>query len=104
MIIISTANGNVELSGDDAADYLASIPGELPVSYRLYKTTIWSRLTDAELQSVVDAMAAQPLRLRMMWNDAITVESDSEFFGVLNQFVTAVLGASRAAEVLAPEA
>lgn len=77
-----------------------------PVSppYSIYKTTLWVRLTDAEAETVMAAKNQQPAKFRGIWDDALTIQSDSEFFGVLKSFLTAALSAKRAGELLQPEA
>lgn len=81
-----------------AAPYVAPAPAP----YSLDKMDLWLRLTEIEADQVDTAMAAQPARLRGIWNTAQSVQSDSEFFGTLQAFLTAVIGATRAGQVLAP--
>lgn len=90
-----------ELPDDDeeVLSYLKPPPGP----FSLPKLLLWTRLTDDEASMVDGAMASQPARLRGIWNSATEVRSDSEFFGTLQAFLTAVLGADRAVELLAPE-
>ena len=70
--------------------------------YTLPKIELWVRLTDPEAEQVSAAMATQPARMQGIWNSATEVVSDSEFFDDLETFLTAVLGETRAKEVLAP--
>lgn len=73
-----------------------------PEPYKIEKMDLWLRLTPAEAEQVDAAMGSQPAQLRGVWNTAQTVMSNSEFFGVLSSFLTAVIGAARSAEVLSP--
>lgn len=77
-------------------------PEEPAGPYSLDKMVLWLRLTEQEADQVDAAMAQQPARLRGIWNTAQSVQSDSEFFGTLQAFLTAVIGATRAGQVLAP--
>lgn len=77
------------------------VPATLP--YSLYKTTLWLRLTDAEAETVMAAKNTQPAKFRGIWDDALTIQSDSEFFGALKSFLSSVLAAKRANEILQPE-
>jgi hypothetical protein len=86
-----------EALGAEAAEQEASRPFVLP------KMLLWTRLTDAEAEAVETAMSSQSARLRGIWNSATEVRSDSEFFGILQTFLTAVLSAGRASELLHPE-
>jgi len=64
----------------------------------LLKTTIYSRATDDELEAFVEWKAAAPLRLRLMWDDAVEITAtDPQVVSV----VTSLFGAERAAELLA---
>ena len=103
MIIVSTPNGDIELTGEEEEAFLASLPGEIELPYIIYKTTLWRRLTDAEAETVMAAKGAQPAKFRGIWDDALTIQSDSEFFGALKSFLSSVLAAKRANEILQPE-
>ena len=51
----------------------------------------------------MDAMlAAQPVRLRNIFRDAQTLSSDDELYPTLLAGLTQIVGAERAAELLAP--
>jgi hypothetical protein len=71
-------------------------------TYVLPKMLLWTRLEDEEAELVNAAMSTQSAKLQGIWNSATEVQSDSEFFGDLETFLTAVLGEDRAMEVLAP--
>jgi len=73
-------------------------------SYSIYKTTLWLRLTDAEAEMVMAAKNEQPAKFRGIWDDALSIQSGSEFFGVLKSFLTVAISEKRANELLAPEA
>lgn len=71
--------------------------------YTIPKMLLWTRLSDTEATAVDTAMSAQPARMRGIWNSASEVRSDSEFYGTLLAFLSAVLGDERAKEVASPE-
>lgn len=77
------------------------VPASLP--YSIYKTTLWLRLTDAEAETVMAAKNQQPAKFRGIWDDALTIQSDSQFFGTLKAFLAAALSPARAVEILQPE-
>lgn len=81
---------------------ISPAPEPQPQPYTLPKMELWVRLTDPEAEQVTAAMATQPARMQGIWSSATEVVSNSEFFDDLQAFLTAVLGAERAAEVLAP--
>ena len=69
--------------------------------FSLYKTTIYERMTDAELSTFDTAMQAAPLRERLVWRDCVTVNSDSPHFGQLQAAMQAAFGTERTAIILA---
>lgn len=79
------------------------VPDNLPKPYRLYKTTLWVRLSDQDAETVMAAKEQQPAKFRGIWDDAQIIESDSEFFGALKTFLTATLSAEKAEALLQPE-
>ncbi|MGR9188841.1 hypothetical protein [Rhizobium leguminosarum] len=91
-----------ELS-DDNAELVAFLSPPASTIYIIPKMLLWTRLSDVEANTVDAAMAAQSAKLRGIWNSATEVRSDSEFFGTLQAFLTAAIGAARAAQVLQPE-
>ncbi|MEX2741077.1 hypothetical protein AB3480_06470 [Rhizobium mongolense] len=88
--------------------YAAALPSAAPyvapppAPYSLDKMVLWLRLSEEEANAVDAAMTLQSARLRGIWNTAQSVQSDSEFFGTLLAFLTAVIGGARANQVLAP--
>ena len=44
------------------------------------------------------------IKLTIFWDDALTIQSDSQFFDALKAFLTATLSVNRAGELLASEA
>lgn len=99
--MIKNVNGiQSEMTPEEEAEFLASLPIIEPQPTVIPKMLLWTRLTDAEAEAVSAAMAAQPARMQGIWNAATEVRSDSEFFGTLEAFLTAVLGADRAAALL----
>ena len=71
--------------------------------YKIYKTTLWVRLSNDDAETVMAAKALQPAKFRGIWDDAQIIESDSEFFGALKAFLTATLNADKANALLQPE-
>lgn len=76
---------------------------EMPVAYRLFKTTLWLRLSNEDAETVMAAKDQQPAKFRGIWDDAQIIESDSEFFNTLKAFLTATLDAEKAEALLLPE-
>lgn len=74
-----------------------------PAAYIIPKLLLWTRLTDTEATVVDIAMGSQPAKLRGIWNSATEVRSDSEFFGILNAFLSVTLSPGRAEDLLKPE-
>lgn len=91
-----------EMTDEEIAAYEASFTPTADGPYSLYKTTLWVRLTDAEAETVMAAKNQQPAKFRGIWDDALTIQSNSQFFGTLKQFLAATLSAKRADELLAP--
>jgi hypothetical protein len=108
-VVIYDAERGETIERDETAEEVAdrearqAAEAALPVLFAIPKMLLWARLTDEEAEAVETAMASQPARLRGIWNSATEVRSDSEFFGTLETFLAAVLGADRAAALLQPE-
>jgi hypothetical protein len=114
----------IKAVGDDGLEYfLPSVNSDVPpwpqfiaeggvidplvepepiTTYVLSKLLVWTRLSDEEAETASAAMSTQSAKLQGIWNSATEVQSDSEFFGNLQTFLTAVLGEERATQVLAP--
>ncbi|UXN74519.1 hypothetical protein N8D56_05095 [Devosia sp. A8/3-2] len=75
---------------------------QIPVNYRISKDAIWRRATDAEAELMEQTLAAQPVRIRRIYEGATHIQSGDELFGLLETAMTALFGPSRAAELLAP--
>lgn len=91
---------------DEEGERVNTIPPYVPepeTSYRLFKTTLWVRLSNEDAETVMAAKALQPAKFRGIWDDAQIIESDSEFFNTLKAFLTATLNADKAAALLLPE-
>jgi len=71
-----------------------------PERISLYKTDIYSRMSDEELDAFDEAMGAADTRTRLMWRDCLQVEIDSPFFTVLLDRLEAGFGKERAAQIL----
>jgi len=95
--------GVAEEEIDDADAEVVAFLNPPPGPYSIAKMLLWTRLSDAEAETVDAAMASQPARLRGIWNSATEVRSDSEFFATLKEFLAAVLGSERAGQILQPE-
>lgn len=91
-----------EMTPEEESEFEASFTPTLPESYTIYKTSIWMNLSDSEAEIVMDAKESQPAKFRGLWDDALTIKSDSQFFDILKSFLTTTLSAKRAAELLVP--
>lgn len=102
-IVVDVITGQVTVVPltDEEVAALEAQPPEPVAPYQLYKTDIYSRMTDAELEAFDTAMRAAPLRERLMWADCVTVSSDSEYFLLLVSSMTAAFGDERTATILA---
>lgn len=70
---------------------------------RIFKASVWKRCTDAEyaaLRQVIDALDA---RTKAIFNDANYIDIRDELYPLVLQGATAVLGETRALELLEPE-
>lgn len=73
-----------------------------PPFFVIPKDLPWRRMTDAEALSVKNAMSMQLPRFQMIYDGAPAISSGDELYSTLTTFLTAVLNAKRAAELLAP--
>lgn len=104
MILISTPEGEVELTPEEAEDFLASLPLETsPSTYRIGKSTPWRRMTDAEAATVSAAMKQQTIKNQMIYDAASYIDTSDELFGTLEALLKSLFGESRMKELLAPE-
>lgn len=71
-----------------------------PPRSALFKTEIYSRMTDEELEAFEAALAVAPVRLRLMWRDCNSVEVESPLFPMLRQQLTEGFSEARAAAIL----
>lgn len=78
-------------------------PETPPSPTRLYKATLWRRLTDDEATTLDAALSAAPTRLRRIFDAAQFLDSADADFPALRAGVVAALGEQRASEVLTPE-
>lgn len=81
---------------------LEDIPPPEPAPYTIFKTTLISRMKDAELETFDAVYRQQGLRDRMMWDNCISIISTDPYFAVLVELFTAAFGAARAKELVAP--
>lgn len=85
------------------ADAIAGPVSEpVPVPAITYKADIWRRCTDDEANLLDQALQVAPVRLRKLFEHALHVSHDDAQFAMLQQAITATLGAERAAVILAP--
>ncbi|MFH6786624.1 hypothetical protein [Methylobacterium sp. MA0201] len=68
------------------------------------KVDFYRRCSDAEAVAIDAAFAAQPVRLRRIFDAAQTFRSDAEEWPLLVGAATQLFGAERAGELLAPAA
>ncbi len=82
------------------------IPTEAPVFLRssLFKTDIYSRMTDEELSAFDLGMETADTRTRLMWRDCLQVDVNSPLFPLLQARLTEAFGPDRAAQILSLEA
>lgn len=73
-----------------------------PTGYRLYKSTLIRRLTEAEAKMLTALLDASPVKSKMLWNASEWIGSDDPLFETLEAAIGGALGAERAAEILAP--
>lgn len=104
--MMKNVNGvNVKMTNSEIAEFEASrSPVTVTTGYSIPKLTVVQRLTDEEAETVYPAMSAMPAKLRLVWDTASEIRTDSEFFDNLKEFLDALLPAGRSDELLAPEA
>jgi hypothetical protein len=73
-----------------------------PPSPILDKADIWRRATDAEAETIVQALGQQSVRKQRLFNDAQYIDLTDPDFADLQQGFVAAFGADRAAQLLAP--
>lgn len=73
-----------------------------PVDYRIAKDAIWRRASDEEAETMEALLAAQPVRIRRIYEGATHIQSGDELFGLLEAGMKALFGDERAAQLLAP--
>lgn len=78
-------------------------PEELKPLTLLYKTTLWSRLTEEEAATLDTVLTSQSVRLRRIYDSAQYIDQKDPNYSLLKDGIVAVLGEERAEEVLAPE-
>lgn len=74
-----------------------------PLGYRLYKSTLIRRLTEAEAVMLTALLDASPVKSKMLWDASEWLGSDDPLFSNLQQAIGGALGAARAGEILAQE-
>ena len=112
-LLANYAGAQWSLDGDTYGGLTWIGPGEKPTeavisaleepafAFTVYKGDIWRRCSDAEAAQLDGAIVSQPVRLRRLFDDAQFLRSDDELFGRIRGAVTQMLGATRAAVILA---
>lgn len=101
-----TVNGvEVEMSADEIADFLADAISQPNPSknYRLYKSTLVRRLTEAEATTLKAVLNAAPDKSQMLWAASEWLDSADPLFLTLKSAIAQALGAKRADEILGGE-
>lgn len=78
-------------------------PETLPTPTRLFKATVWQRVTDQEAELLDAAFQETPLRLRRLLDAAVYLDTQDPDFSFIQRAVSGALGSERAAQVLEPE-
>lgn len=109
-IVVNAATGKVSsvpLTAEEIAAAQAAAAAweaaEAAKPYALFKTTIISRMTDAEVDAFDAALTGASARQRRMWTDCQMVESGSPFFAVLHTQLAEAFTEDRADAILARE-
>lgn len=100
-----------DMTPEEIAELEADAPPPIlvpePVTV-VYSVDFWTRLdggadgNSGEVAQVLAAMEQQPIRTRKIFETANSYRSDHELWPLLVQIATSLLGAERAAEILAP--
>lgn len=77
-------------------------PAPPPSAARVYKATMFRKMTDAEYEAYLQIRAGFPPRLQAIFDAAEYLSSDDEFWPALVAAAEQAYGAERAAEILAP--
>ena len=72
------------------------------VPYKLYKADIWRRATDQEIIRILEALNNQPIKLQMIFKDALFINVFDEMFPLLKTIIVSLFGTERAEELLRP--
>lgn len=70
----------------------------------LFKTDIYTRMSDEELVAFDVGMEAADTRTRLLWRDCLQVDVNSPLFPLLQARLSEAFGPDRAAEILSLEA
>ena len=92
-----------ERLGDELEFEPEPIASELPEFTKLYKTTIWSRCTDAEYVAIKDVINSVPPRIQAIFADANYIDKNDPLYAMVLDGAIAVVGNERALELLEPE-
>jgi len=68
---------------------------------RTYKADIWRRASEAEAEAIDAMLAAQPVRLRRLWEDSEYLAHTDELWSLVRSAATHAFGQTRADELLA---
>jgi hypothetical protein len=78
------------------------VPSQTP--YRIAKATPWLRMTDEEVITMDAVMSEIGARSKQIYMAAAYLSSDDPLWAALRQMLVSAFGATRADELLAPEA
>ena len=81
----------------------APVAPELPEFTKLYKTTIWSRCTDAEYTAIKAAISQVSPRIQVIFADANYIDKNDPLYSLVLSGAIAAVGNTRALELLEPE-
>lgn len=97
---VADSDGRAEIDGSwDGTNFHPPVREITPAKKKeIAKTTIYRRATDQELELLNSTLPTLPLRERLMWQDAL---GGTVYVDEVLPFFVAVVGAQRAAELLA---
>lgn len=96
-IIVDGKEKTIDLSALDLPPPVEVLP---LLRTSLFKTEIYSRMTDDELDAFDDAIEASDRRTRLMWRDCLEVQVDSPLWPLLQFQMKEAFGAARTAAIL----
>lgn len=88
-----------EADGNTIAPYEPSVGSDAVIV--LYPADLWRRASDEEAVAIDEAMQTQPLRLRRIFQNAQTFQSNDELWPLLFAAAVDLFGDARARQLLA---